>query len=263
MTALTHAQCIDAFEHITRNVMWQEDEDPLLKALAHAGIDDINGLLILDAQQIDELMYDNSGTMTPLEPGHKNLITIFLAYVFHRILSDNPIGDDYLSVTHDGFEAYHVTEYLKLMDPAPATLMPTVNVAHDPVAAFLAAIHISLQQMRTLQSSNEDITDNALLNDNKKTPDVITPADDTRADIEDDIEDDTITTANPVTINVDPPDAPPEPPATVLQGSTTTASRKSSRTTRKQKKKSMTKTLSPPGQLKEPPPPAVPPDVRW
>jgi hypothetical protein len=64
MTALTHAQCIDAFEHITRNVMWQEDEDPLLKALAHAGIDDINGLLILDAQQIDELMNDTAGTWT-------------------------------------------------------------------------------------------------------------------------------------------------------------------------------------------------------
>jgi hypothetical protein len=130
MTALTHAQCIDAFEHITRNVLWQEDGDPLLKALANAGIDDINGLLILDEQQIDELKYDNGGNMTLLNAGTKNLVTTFVAYVCHRILNDTPIGNDYLSVMEDDFEEYRVNDYLLAPD---ATTTPK---SHDAVADF-------------------------------------------------------------------------------------------------------------------------------
>jgi hypothetical protein len=129
MTALTHAQCIDAFEHITRNVMWQEDGDPLLKALTNAGINDILSLLILDKQQIDALKYDDNGTMTLLAPGHKNMVTIFLAYVCHRIIICDPIMDDYLSVTSDEFEAYNGNDYLMLMNDAPTK--------SNAVAAFL------------------------------------------------------------------------------------------------------------------------------
>jgi hypothetical protein len=147
MTALTHAQCIDAFEHITRNVMWQEDGDPLLKALANAGIDDILSLLILDEQQIDELKYDDSGTMTSLAPGHKNMVTIFLAYVCHRIIIGNPIiGNDYLSVTDADFEEYRQTDYMDLMMAAP-----TNPKAHDAVAGFFKGIQRQLNLFATLK----------------------------------------------------------------------------------------------------------------
>ena len=128
--------------------MWQEDGDPLLKALANTGIDDILSLLILDEQQIDELKYDDNGTMTLLAPGHKNMVTIFLAYVCHHILIGNPIMDDYLSVMPEEFEAYCGNDYLKLMDVAPSksTLHAAKNNPkdHDPVATFLKDIQHNL-----------------------------------------------------------------------------------------------------------------------
>jgi hypothetical protein len=157
MTALTHAQCIDAFEHITRNVMWQEDGDPLLKALTNAGIDDINSLLILDAKEIDGLKYDDNGTMTLLGPGYKNLITIFVAYVRHRILDGTPIGNDYLSVTAGEFDKYQITDYLYLLTNGPSntTFHLTKNPQqHDNVADFFGSIRQQLVD-----------TTNALAND--------------------------------------------------------------------------------------------------
>ena len=127
--------------------MWQEDGDPLLKALANAGIDDILSLLILDEQQIDELKYDNSGTMTSLAPGHKNMVTIFLAYVCHRIIIGNPIiGNDYLSVTDADFEEYRQTDYMDLIKAAP-----TNPKAHDAVAGFFKGIQRQLNLFATLK----------------------------------------------------------------------------------------------------------------
>jgi hypothetical protein len=90
-----------------------------LKALTNAGINDILRLLILDKQQIDALKYDDNGTMIWLAPGHKNMVTIFIAYVCHRIIICDPIMDDYVSVTSDEFEAYNGNDYLMFMNDAP------------------------------------------------------------------------------------------------------------------------------------------------
>ena len=63
MATLTYVQCMAAFEHITHNVMEQDNGSPLLEVLTNSGIDNIYGLLSLNKQQIDALKYNDSGMM--------------------------------------------------------------------------------------------------------------------------------------------------------------------------------------------------------
>ena len=133
MAALTHVQCMTAFEHITHTVMDQDDGSPLLKALANAGAND--ALIGLSKQQIDALEYNDGGTTKLLEPGNKNPVTLFVAYVCHRICIGTPIGTDYLSVTQDKFFDYLVNDSMTPMADAPSN--PEMN---DPVADFLEGI---------------------------------------------------------------------------------------------------------------------------
>ncbi len=133
MAALTHVQCMTAFEHITHTVMDQDDGSPLLKALANAGAND--ALIGLSKQQIDALEYNDGGTTKLLEPGNKNPVTLFVAYVCHRIRIGTPIGTDYLSVTQDKFFDYLVNDSMTPMADAPSN--PEMN---DPVADFLEGI---------------------------------------------------------------------------------------------------------------------------
>ena len=59
--------------------------------------------------------------MTLLEDGIKNVVTIFQAYVCHRIRNGSPIGNDYLSIMIDAFDDYCVAKYIDLMDAVQAT----------------------------------------------------------------------------------------------------------------------------------------------
>ena len=81
-----------AFKHITHNIMRQVDGSPLLKVLTNGGANDIYGLLSLDRQQTAALEYDDNGMAKLLGFGNKNEVTIFVAYVCHRILNGTPIG---------------------------------------------------------------------------------------------------------------------------------------------------------------------------
>ena len=96
------------FEHITHNVMEQDDGSPLLKALTNSGIDNIYDLLCLKEQQIDALEYDDSGTMRLLDSGSKNEVTHFKAYVWHRRLHGTPIGTNYLSVMPEEYDDFFI-----------------------------------------------------------------------------------------------------------------------------------------------------------
>ena len=60
-------------------------------------------MLTLKDQQIDALEYDDSRTIKLLDNGSKDEIKIFKAHVSHRRLDGTPIGNDYLSVTPEGF----------------------------------------------------------------------------------------------------------------------------------------------------------------
>jgi hypothetical protein len=85
--------------------------------------------------------------MTSLAPGHKNMVTIFLAYVCHRIIIGNPIiGNDYLSITDADFEEYRQTDYMDLMMAAP-----TNPKAHDAVAGFFKGIQCQSNLFSTLK----------------------------------------------------------------------------------------------------------------
>jgi hypothetical protein len=134
MAALTHAQCMTAFQHITENVMLKEDTDSLMKALANAGVNDIFTLIGLSKQKIKALKYDKNGILTVLDPGSQNEVTTFVAYVCHRIHIGTPIGTNYLSITQEEFDNYRCGDYMALL-MADASGNPEMN---DPsVADFL------------------------------------------------------------------------------------------------------------------------------
>jgi hypothetical protein len=141
----------EAFKHITEMTMDQEADSPMLKALANSKIDNINGLLNLNRWKIETLQYDNNGTLTTLDPGFQNNITILIAYLCHCIRTDNPVGNNYLSITQNDFTKYRLGDYM-LTNPATNIVEPnqrvtefmiSINTKDEHTTHYRAAQHYS------------------------------------------------------------------------------------------------------------------------
>jgi hypothetical protein len=111
MAVLSRAQAKQAFEHVMNVVLERGNDSHLKSALLRDGINDIYGLLNIRDNVIDSLQYcdpNDSDTLKPVTQGDKGLVRCFLDYVLYRNESGDPIGNGWLAITPEGFDAFRV-----------------------------------------------------------------------------------------------------------------------------------------------------------
>ena len=123
---LTRQQAKAAYKHVLEVVFQLNNNDPLYKALDTRGYDDIQQLLTMSVKDIDGLTYLNStDTNVPVPSFGKVWICILKAYHLHRDEQHNPIGDEWLMITTEEFDAFRVGPVYNLMSlgisSAPST----------------------------------------------------------------------------------------------------------------------------------------------
>jgi hypothetical protein len=143
--------------HIIANVFALDDDAPLAKALAKAYVTDIHGIISLDKETLDSLVYDdvvNDSTVTlPLPRSQRTLIGhILQRYNSHHDATGSLISDFstltqdefddfckspvYMSILHaaDGSSTMHpstTTSATKLFSPQPVDVFKR-GIMHDP-----------------------------------------------------------------------------------------------------------------------------------
>jgi hypothetical protein len=81
---LTRSEAKTAYTHILHNVLGRADGTPLQLALEEEGIEDLFGLLNLDASTINNLAYSDSSinnAIADVRTGDKMLLKCFLSYI--------------------------------------------------------------------------------------------------------------------------------------------------------------------------------------
>ena len=94
--ALTRAQKLAAFTHVTTIVFDMEDTDPLPIALEEAGLKGIGDLISMSEAALSVLTYNNGTIDVPVPRHDKSFVRLIQAYNAHRVAAGNPIGDDWL-----------------------------------------------------------------------------------------------------------------------------------------------------------------------
>lgn len=96
-----------AFDHVMEHVLGHDRDSPLTRALLDIRCFDIYTLLNLSMEDIAELTYDTETEKEiPVAKGDKNLLRQFLEFVAYRHNSGNPIGDEWVQVTMEDFDAF-------------------------------------------------------------------------------------------------------------------------------------------------------------
>ena len=110
----TRTMASDAdFDFITKTILGQKQDSPLLKALEESGIDDVSGITSLNDRVIDRLRYqdDSSGTNVSVElgNGHQQLLRCFNAFVLFKNDEGDPIHRDWQNrVVKAEFQEYRL-----------------------------------------------------------------------------------------------------------------------------------------------------------
>jgi hypothetical protein len=108
---LTRSEAKTAYTHILHNVPGRADSTPLQHALEEEGIEDIFGLINLDAPTINNLQYSNSNNnnaITNVRTGNKMLLKCFLSYTGIQHNEGNPIKDDWDQITQAEFDSFRI-----------------------------------------------------------------------------------------------------------------------------------------------------------
>jgi hypothetical protein len=95
---LTQIEAKAAYTHILHNVFGKAAGTLLQLALEEEGIEDVFGLVNLDAPTIDNLAYSDSNNniaITNVRTGDKMKLKCFLSYVQVQHNEGNPIRDDW------------------------------------------------------------------------------------------------------------------------------------------------------------------------
>ena len=109
----THADGTAALAYIINGVFQLYDENSLSIALENKGCKDIYDLISMTDIEIDSLTYPNANnTIVKLKGVLKNKIKIFQQYIFYRYYSNEPIGNDWESITEEKFDSYRTSTYL-------------------------------------------------------------------------------------------------------------------------------------------------------
>jgi len=131
---LTRTKVSASFDHVLSVVFGVPKDGPRYKALVKSGDTDIRDIISLDETGIGSLTYDKSDTETdlPLSRCDKALLHIFKCYILHCNLIGSPIGEDWLSITQEGFDKYHVSPDYVAIKLGTTTPKPPTNTVQNP-----------------------------------------------------------------------------------------------------------------------------------
>jgi hypothetical protein len=101
----------EAFDHVLHVVLAQGLTSPLKRSLLKHGFKDIHAFHMLDDCIIDSLTYDSleGGDDVPISASDKTLAANFLEYIVHRHCMNDPIKDNWKTVTKDDFDEFRRT----------------------------------------------------------------------------------------------------------------------------------------------------------
>jgi hypothetical protein len=99
-----------AFDHVLDIVLARGDDTPLKQALIQNGYTDNHALTLLSIDVIDTLTYNESETTTDVQVlrFEKALISAFLDFIIHRNLNNNPVGNNWTSITKEAFDEFRI-----------------------------------------------------------------------------------------------------------------------------------------------------------
>jgi hypothetical protein len=126
---LTQSEARAAYTNILHNVFGRADGTPLQLALEDEGIEDVFGLVNLDAPTVNNLAYsDSNNAITNVRTGDKMLLKCFLSYIQVWQNEGNPIRDDWDQITHTEFDAFWIEpKYITPQTPKPSLTSPSAS----------------------------------------------------------------------------------------------------------------------------------------
>jgi hypothetical protein len=90
---------ITDFDFITKTILGQKDDPPLLLCLASSGIFDVASIISLSDRAIDRLKHQDSSFTPPVHEelpiGYQQLIRTFNAFVDTKVDDGDPIHEDW------------------------------------------------------------------------------------------------------------------------------------------------------------------------
>ena len=102
----------ETLQHVLVNLFQLQADSPLTLALGGSQHDEIYKVINMTFTDIDTLFYeDNEGNCCSVLPHVKGFIWILKAYSLWHSEEGNPIGETWIAITCDNFDAYHVGEH--------------------------------------------------------------------------------------------------------------------------------------------------------
>jgi hypothetical protein len=98
---LTRSQARAAFNYILDNVLGKDNKSPLKSALLCEGINDIFSLVTFPLEYIND-----QDILKNVQTCDKNLLCYFSEYIVFRHANNDPINDDWMSVTPESFHSF-------------------------------------------------------------------------------------------------------------------------------------------------------------
>ena len=109
---VTRAEAQAIFDHILDNILSRRGSNDLKRALEHEGNNDLFSMMTIDDESIDDLKYPDSADPSILVDvirGDKGMLRLWREYVLHRESIGDPIGDNWLQVTQQQFDAFRIS----------------------------------------------------------------------------------------------------------------------------------------------------------
>jgi hypothetical protein len=116
--AEANAASTAAFKYIVEEVLVQGisgNESLLMNALEQSGINNVYKLVAITESEIKDLKADVDGVMTPLNNGTRSLPRLFRYLTRHRIETNDPINENWTSITAEEFNEFRIGIDLHLM----------------------------------------------------------------------------------------------------------------------------------------------------
>ena len=102
---------VATFDHVMDDVLEQDDDSPLKKALIKEGFVSMASIQMMDTDTIKALTYDKSTTEKDVDVPlfYKSLLIAIIEYIVHRETTGNPIKDAWDKVTKDDFDNFRTS----------------------------------------------------------------------------------------------------------------------------------------------------------
>ena len=154
----THLDGSAALSYIINHVFQVEDDNSLELALESKGCKDIYDLISMTDIDIDSLTYTiDKNTIVKLQACLRNKIKLLQQYITYRYCSNEPIGNDWKSITEEKFDNYRTSTYF---------VEPHVQLNTEMKATLLLALiaYDSSKDCKTKVKQNDVINYDTLSN---------------------------------------------------------------------------------------------------